>query len=163
MGDLTTHTPFRAKLLKCTFNAFQAKVFYLENGNEGFAFWFDIKEMWIGNSDSFFCHCWILFMFDGRQGLELYLSNLGALIWQLYLLEKVEIISTIRCSSWCLVFQHVTLPMYCGTKCTLELCVILTQSPTFDHIRVCFPIHSALSLHTFLSKSHVQCWLQCIL
>ena len=90
-------------------------------------------------------------MFDSKQGIKSYLVKLkGTLIWQIYLLEKVVIISIIS-SSCHLAFQHVTMPVFGSTKCTLALCVILTQSPLFNHIRVCFPIHLALSLQTLLN------------
>ena len=52
------------------------------------------------------------FVFDGRHGVKAYLRKLkGVLMWQFALLEHVEILSALECSSCLLAIQHVPLPM----------------------------------------------------
>ena len=52
------------------------------------------------------------FVFDGRHGVTAYLRKLkGVLMWQFSLLEQVEILSLVECSSCILAIQHVPLPM----------------------------------------------------
>ena len=53
-----------------------------------------------------------VFVFDGSHGVKAYLRNLkGVLKWQFTLLEQVEILSSVECSSCLLAIQHAPLPM----------------------------------------------------
>ena len=65
-----------------------------------------------------FCHNWNMrnsFVFDGRQGVKAYIRKLkGVLMWQFSLLEQVETLSLVECSSYLLTIQHVPLPMQCS-------------------------------------------------
>ena len=52
------------------------------------------------------------FVFDGKHGVKAYLRKLkGVLMWEFSLLEQVEILSSMECSSCLLAIQHVPLPM----------------------------------------------------
>ena len=52
------------------------------------------------------------FVFDGRHGMKAYLQTLkGVVMWQFFLFEQVEILSSVECSACLLAIQHVSLPM----------------------------------------------------